>query len=65
MGKGWLSNNAGIDKKTKFLCELCQLHKPFKTHGNQVNRWAIFKGNMKIIRKMFSTTSEIMFDLIY
>lgn len=37
------------------------LIKPFKTHGNQVRKRAIFKGNKKRIWKMFPT-SKVMFD---
>lgn len=65
--EGWLCDNAGINKKMKSPSDssvkrcFSILIKPFKTHGNQVSKRAISKGNMKHIWKMFST-SKVMFD---
>ena len=67
MEKGWLCDNAGINKKMRSPSDssvktcFSILIKPFKTHGNQVSKRAILKGNMKHIWKMFST-SKVMSD---
>jgi len=67
MEKGWVCDNAGINKKMKSPSDssvkrcFSILIKPFKTHGNQVSKRSIFKGNTKHIWKMFSA-SKVTFD---